>query len=88
MNWLLPYLTIVVKECPTGLTKAVSEPVQPARSHVLECLDRCASALALANHRVDKLATASRRLSGKSSLATSPEKLPVIPPPGRTKQCH
>ena len=79
---------IVVKKCPAGLTKAVSEPVQPARSPVLECLDRCASALALANHRVDKLATATKRLSGKSSLASSPEKLPEMPPPGRTKQCH
>ena len=78
---------LLVKECPAGLTKAVSEPVQPARSPVLACLDRCASALALANQKVDKLATASRKLSGKSSLATSPVQSPIMPP-GRTKQCH
>ena len=79
---------LLVKECPAGLTKAVSEPVQPARSPVLVCLEMCASALALANQKVDKLSTASRKLSGKSSLATSPVEPLDMPPPGRTKQCH
>ena len=74
---------VVVPEC-----LAVSEPEQPARSPVLEVLDRCASALALANQQVDKLSTATRKISGKSSLTTSPVDLPVMPPPGRTKQCH
>ena len=79
---------VVVKECPSVLSRASSEPVpQPSRSPgVLECLQRCASALAIADLRIDSLAKVARKVSGGSSLRESPSSKSTMS--GRTRQCH
>ena len=74
---------VVVEECSSVLSRASSEPAPKSSKSpgVLECLQRCASALALADQRMDSLAVVARKVSGGGSL----EKLAM---PGRTRQCH
>ena len=79
----------MVSDCPSGLLKSSSEPTQYSKSpEVLACLQRCASALALADKGLHSLTNSVRSLSvsPRSSSAQTPD--PETRMSGRTRQCH
>ena len=77
---------IVVEECPADGSDPLRELGKSRSPEVAACLDSCSSALALADKRMTRLADTARRISGGSSLASSPDPKPSMS--GRTRQCH